>query len=79
MTALAWKKDMTKPMINSAISSLSARQQEVLNKLAEGETYMQIAGEMGLSIHTVRNHVRRIYLKLEVHNCAQAVAKNRLW
>jgi RNA polymerase sigma factor (sigma-70 family) len=65
-------------MIKSATSSLSARQQEVLNNLAGGRTYQEIGKQMGISIHTVRNHVRRIYQKLEVRNSAQAIASIRI-
>lgn len=65
-------------MIHLTTSYLSARQQEVLDKIAEGRTYEQIAREMDVSIHTVRNHVRRIYKKLEVRNSAQAIASTRM-
>jgi RNA polymerase sigma factor (sigma-70 family) len=61
-------------MMKPATSSLSARQREVLDSLAEGQTYQEIGTKMGISIHTVRNHVRRIYQKLEVRNSAQATA-----
>jgi DNA-binding NarL/FixJ family response regulator len=56
-------------------TELSPREQEVLNGLAEGRAYKQIAGELGVSIHTVRNYIRRIYDKLHVCSCAEAVAK----
>ncbi|HUA67266.1 MAG TPA: helix-turn-helix transcriptional regulator [Candidatus Saccharimonadales bacterium] len=56
--------------------TLLLRQREVLDDLADGRTYQEIAKKLGVSIHTVRNHVRRIYQKLEVRNGAQAVAKN---
>jgi DNA-binding NarL/FixJ family response regulator len=65
-------------MINLTTSSLSSRQQEVLCNLAEGRTYKQIAEKMGVSIHTVRNHVRRMYQKLEVRSSAQAIASLRV-
>jgi DNA-binding CsgD family transcriptional regulator len=58
-------------------AALSEKQNEVLKGLADGHTYQQIAESMGVSIHTVRNHVRRIYQKLDVKKCAQAVAKQR--
>lgn len=64
-------------MINLATPSLSIRQRQVLNNIARGCTYKQIAEKMDVSIHTVRNHVRRIYQKLEVRNSAQAIARCR--
>ncbi len=54
---------------------LSARQREMLELLAAGEPYKAIADTMGLSIHTVRGYIRRIYEKLQVHTRTEAVAK----
>ena len=53
----------------------SARQREMLDLLAAGEPYKVIADRMGLSIHTVRGYIRRIYEKLQVHTRSAAVAK----
>lgn len=54
---------------------LSARQREMLDLLAAGEPYKAIADKMGLSIHTVRGYIRRIYEKLQVHTRTEAVAR----
>ncbi len=54
---------------------LSSRQREMLDLLAAGEPYKAIADKMGLSIHTVRGYIRRIYEKLQVHSRTEAVAK----
>lgn len=54
---------------------LSDRQREMLELLAAGEPYKAIADKMGLSIHTVRGYIRRIYEKLHVHTRTEAVAK----
>lgn len=54
---------------------LSQRERSVLNGLAEGLAYKQIADELGVSIHTVRNYIRRIYEKLHVQTRTEAVAK----
>jgi DNA-binding NarL/FixJ family response regulator len=54
---------------------LSQREREVLNGLAEGLAYKQIADQLGVSIHTVRNYIRRIYEKLHVQTRTEAVAK----
>lgn len=53
----------------------SGRQRQILDLLAVGEPYKAIADQMGLSIHTVRGYVRRIYEKLQVHTRSAAVAK----
>ena len=47
----------------------------VLTLLARGDTYFHIAQRMGITVHTVRNYIRRIYDKLQVHSRTEAVAK----
>ena len=54
---------------------LSPREHEVLDGLAKGLVYKQIADKLGVSIHTVRNYIRRIYEKLHVCTRTEAVAK----
>jgi DNA-binding NarL/FixJ family response regulator len=54
---------------------LSPRERSVLDGLAEGLAYKQIADQLGVSIHTVRNYIRRIYEKLHVCTRTEAVAK----
>ncbi|HKW31216.1 MAG TPA: response regulator transcription factor [Verrucomicrobiae bacterium] len=54
---------------------LSPRERSVLDRLAGGLAYKQIADELEVSIHTVRNYIRRIYEKLHVHTRTEAVAK----
>ena len=54
---------------------LSLREQEVLSGLARGHLYKQIGEELGISFHTVRSHVQKIYEKLHVHSRAEAVAQ----
>lgn len=56
-------------------TGLSPREREVLDGLAEGQAYKQIADKLGVSIHTVRNYIRRIYEKLHVCSRTEAVAK----
>lgn len=56
------------------MESLSEREAEVLDLLAQGYLYKEIAGKMGVSYHTIHAHVRHIYEKLHVRSRAQAVA-----
>src|SRR6267378_1412086 len=56
-------------------AELSQRERSVLNGLAEGLAYKQIADQLGVSIHTVRNYIRRVYEKLHVQTRTEAVAK----
>jgi len=57
--------------------NLTTREREVLDMLAQGFSYKEIAAQIGSSIHTINTHVRRIYEKLHVHSRGQAVAKFR--
>ncbi len=56
---------------------LTERERTVLEYLAEGYIYKEIAEEMKVSWHTVHNHIRHIYEKLHVRSRSQAVAKFR--
>lgn len=58
-----------------AASRLSPQEARVLRLLGAGHHYKTAAGEMGISVHTVRFHLRSIYSKLEVHSKSEAVAK----
>jgi putative nucleotidyltransferase with HDIG domain len=62
-------------------SPLSSRELGVLQRLAEGKVYKQIAHELTLSTSTVRTHLHNIYGKLGAVDRAQAVliATERGW
>ena len=55
--------------------NLSNREKEVLQHLAHGSNYQEIADELYISVDTVRHHIRNIYKKLQVHSQSEAVAK----
>ncbi len=57
----------------AAAATLSAREREVLNLLARGFTYQEIAGLLDVSPHTVGTYVKRLYEKLQVHSRGEAV------
>jgi len=54
---------------------LSPREREVLELLARGYLYKEIAESLSISVQTVNTYVRRTYEKLHVRSRAQAVAK----
>ena len=54
---------------------LSPREAEVLELLARGYLYKEIAEALAISLPTVNTYIRRIYEKLHVRSRAQAVAK----
>jgi DNA-binding NarL/FixJ family response regulator len=55
--------------------NLSAREQEVLDYLAKGYLYKEIADQLSISYGTVHTYIERIFKKLHVRSRAQAVAK----
>jgi DNA-binding NarL/FixJ family response regulator len=69
------KSFKTAPTSGDDSADLSPREHSVLNGLAAGLAYKQIADQLGVSIHTVRNYIRRIYEKLHVRSRTEAVAK----
>lgn len=54
---------------------LSPREKQVIELLAHGFLYKEIADQLQLSIPTVNGYIRSIYEKLQVHSRSQAVAK----
>ena len=64
-----------KPIANTPADefTLSHREHEVLNLVAKGYTYAEIAGVLSLSTHTVSSHVKNIYKKLKVNSRGEAV------
>jgi DNA-binding NarL/FixJ family response regulator len=54
---------------------LSQRERDVLRGLVDGLAYKQVADQLGVSLDTVRTHVRGLYRKLQVHSVAEAVGR----
>jgi len=59
----------------SEVEKLSPKEQEILALLAGGCLYKQIADQVGISLNTVKTHVRVIYEKLHVQSRTQATVK----
>ena len=55
--------------------ALSPREAAVLDGLAKGWTYKQLASELNISTDTIRTYIRRIYEKLHVQSRIEAVVK----
>ena len=53
---------------------LSARESEILQRVAYGATTKEVAKALGISPHTVKTHLERIFEKLGANDRAQAVA-----
>ena len=60
---------------NRKVETLSQREGEVLELIAQGYLFKEIADKLGVSFGTVHTYSRRIYEKLQVRSRAQAVAR----
>jgi DNA-binding NarL/FixJ family response regulator len=58
----------------SGAAPLSPREVEILQKIAYGATTKEVADQLGISFHTVKTHLERIFEKLGANDRAQAVA-----
>ncbi len=73
MLRLADRQRAQDEEVRQAMGSLTPRELEVLQALAEGLSDMEMAERLYVSVGTVRNHVARILGKLEVHSRLQAL------
>lgn len=56
---------------------LSPRETQILGLLSEGLLYKEISSQLGITIGTVKQHIHKIYDKLEVNNRTEAINKYR--
>ena len=61
--------------VNKSNVDLSAREIEILDDLARGQSYKEVARKRHISPHTVSDHVKKIYRKLQVGSRGEAVFK----
>ena len=59
---------------STSAETLTPRETEVLQRLADGTPTDQIAADLFVSVNTVRNHVHNIIRKLNVHSRLEAVS-----
>jgi len=64
-----------KPALSRSPEDLSPREREVLDLVARGDLYKEIADSLEISVPTVCTYIRRIYEKLQVRSRSQAIAK----
>jgi DNA-binding NarL/FixJ family response regulator len=70
---ISYFQQIRKPASN--VETLTPREKEVLALLAKGHPYKRIAADLGISINTLRDHLRAIYDKLHVHSRTEATLK----
>ncbi|WP_126971043.1 response regulator transcription factor [Gynurincola endophyticus] len=61
--------------VNTTDYKLTKREKDILQSLVDGNSYKMIANNLEISINTVRQYIRSIYEKLQVHSMNEAVAK----
>jgi two-component system nitrate/nitrite response regulator NarP len=56
------------------METLTEREKTLLSFLAQGRTNKELAGDLGVSVNTIKFHLRNLFEKLSVNNRAQAIA-----
>ena len=59
---------------DSPLASLSKREREVVDLIARGYSNAEIASVLVISVHTVNDHTKKIYRKLNVHSRLEVAA-----
>ncbi|HEY5041274.1 MAG TPA: response regulator transcription factor [Verrucomicrobiae bacterium] len=72
---LSFQKSAGQQQAANELSELSEREQQVLDLLAQGLIYKEIADKLQISYETVHTYIRRVYEKLQVRTRTEAVAK----
>ena len=57
--------------------TLTPREREIVSALSTGHRVGAIAGRLGVSEHTVRNHLKAVYRKLAVHSQVELLSRWR--
>jgi DNA-binding NarL/FixJ family response regulator len=54
--------------------ALTIRQKEILNCLMDGQSYKMIADSCDITLETVRDHIKKIYKKLQINSRGELVS-----
>lgn len=77
LAALSGHRDTSRASEFDRPTNLTAREVEVLKLSAKGQSYELIAESLSISINTVRYHMKRLHMKLNVHNRLAAIDRAR--
>ncbi len=70
-----WQPAEVSPDLETRVVDLTPRQLEVLQQLSNGRSTKEVAACLGISVHTVRNHIQNALGKLHAHGQVEAVAE----
>jgi DNA-binding NarL/FixJ family response regulator len=59
----------------STEDGLTPHEVRIIRMLASGDSYREVADQLDITVNTVRNYIRSIYEKLQVHTKSEAVSK----
>jgi DNA-binding NarL/FixJ family response regulator len=60
--------------VNNPEVALTDRQKEILRELVDGKSYKMIADTCGITLETVRDHIKKIYKKLHINSRGELVS-----
>jgi DNA-binding NarL/FixJ family response regulator len=60
--------------VNNPDVELTKRQKEILRELVDGKSYKMIADVCGITLETVRDHIKKIYKKLHINSRGELVS-----
>ena len=60
--------------VNNPDVELTKRQKEILRELVDGKSYKMIADACGITLETVRDHIKKIYKKLHINSRGELVS-----
>jgi DNA-binding NarL/FixJ family response regulator len=77
LNKLQSKATGAKPEVTSGDTTLTRREQDILEMIAKGFSYTETSKICGIAAATVHSHLKSIYRKLEVHSKTEAVYEAR--
>lgn len=63
-----------KQRVKSPDVDLTDRQKDILQGLVDGKSYKMIADSCGITLETVRDHIKKIYRKLQINSRGELVS-----
>jgi DNA-binding NarL/FixJ family response regulator len=62
----------------AAQSPLTAREEQIVQAIEQGLSYKLVADRLGISLNTVRAHIRTVYEKLQISSKGELMARQRI-